>query len=84
MNRGWSILSWLTLEQSFNSQEPISGETLLLADKGSKEVMEEVVASSRRLYGKEYIEPPVVIKPKEIPQQRKTRATNKKKNLVKR
>ncbi len=39
------------------SQEPISGETLLLDSKGSEEIMHQVVVSSRELYGKEYVDP---------------------------
>lgn len=45
-------------------QEPISGETLLLDGKGSEEVMRQVIVSSRELYGKEYVEPLVVVSPK--------------------
>jgi hypothetical protein len=39
---------------AIKSQEPLSGETLLLQDKGSKEVVKEVIRSSRRLYAHRY------------------------------
>ncbi|MBP9826890.1 ATP-binding protein [Candidatus Saccharibacteria bacterium] len=40
------------------SQEPLSGETLLLPDMGSKEIAKQVLASSRKLYASKYVEPP--------------------------
>lgn len=39
---------------AIKSQEPLSGETLLLQDEGSKEVAKEVIRSSRKLYAKKY------------------------------
>ncbi len=39
---------------AIKSQEPLSGETLLLKDQGSKEVAKEVVKSSRKLYANKY------------------------------
>lgn len=40
------------------AQEPMSGETLLLPDEGSKAIAEDVIESSRKLYAKKYVEPP--------------------------
>lgn len=40
------------------AQEPLSGETLLLPDVGSKEIAKQVLASSRKLYASKYVEPP--------------------------
>lgn len=40
------------------AQEPMSGETMLLPDEGSEKIAEDVIASSRKLYAKKYIEPP--------------------------
>ena len=39
------------------SQEPVSGETILLKTKGSEEVSERVIASSRKNYATKYIKP---------------------------
>ncbi len=39
---------------AIKSQEPLSGETLLLEDEGSKEIAQEVMKSSRKLYTKKY------------------------------
>ena len=52
---------------SLDAQEPMSGETLLLADKEREDVRLRVISSSRSIYGNEYIEPPVNIKPQEVP-----------------
>ncbi len=37
-------------------QEPVSGETILLNDKGRESVAEEVIEHSRKYYAKEYRE----------------------------
>jgi hypothetical protein len=39
------------------SQEPFSGETIVLEDKGSEEIAERVTVASRSNYAKKY-EPP--------------------------
>lgn len=41
---------------AIHSQEPLSGETLLLQDKGSPNTAKEVIRSSRKLYGRKYVE----------------------------
>ena len=46
------------------SQEPLSGETLLLEDEGSVEVARQVIARSRRLYARTYRTPKPVAAPK--------------------
>lgn len=39
------------------SQEPVSGETILLEDTGSKEIGQQVIKSSRKNYATKYIKP---------------------------
>ena len=42
---------------ALQSQEPMSGETLLLEDKSSQKVAETVIANSRKQYATKYKEP---------------------------
>lgn len=48
---------------AIKSQEPLSGETLLLDNSGSEDVADRVVKSSREYYAKKYVAP----EPKEEP-----------------
>ena len=66
---------------SLDAQEPMSGETLLLSDKEREDVRLRVISSSRSIYGNEYIEPPVNIKPQEVPKNNNASKTNRKKSL---
>lgn len=50
---------------AIKSQEPFSGETLLLEKPGSEEVAEQVIAASREQYAKKYVPPQPKEKPKE-------------------
>ncbi len=52
---------------AIKSQEPFSGETLLLENPGSEEAASQVVKASREQYTKEYVPP----KPKEKPEEPK-------------
>ncbi len=40
---------------AIHSQEPLSGETLLLQDQGTPSTAREVIRSSRKLYGRKYV-----------------------------
>lgn len=52
---------------AIKSQEPLSGETLLLDDPGSEEVAERVIKASQEQYAKRYVPPAPKEKNKEEP-----------------
>ena len=57
------------------SQEPLSGETLLLDNEGSKETAEKVIKLSRKRYAKKVLKPKknddrVILSSKQIPTKR--------------
>lgn len=66
-----------------NTQEPFSGQTILLEEPGSEEIAERAIAASRQQHAKRYMAP-APKKPRAIDQETKTATTQKKKVIRRR
>lgn len=61
------------------SQEPMSGMTVLLKDSGSERIAQSVITSSRKLYATKREEPKLVEQEKKAPTKSKSKPRNRKK-----